>query len=1015
MSSEKLITVVCLIALAEEYEIFQKIFPMKADQSFEENIALEHEVSDENVRLISVLAEQMGSESAHKSAAVSIAKFSPDIFIVVGIAGGISKDVALGDVVVSNQIIDVLQNNKVSNRADASLVFDFAPNFYDIDAELISSFNFFSVHPQYRAKYEDWRLEAGCGLDQISVNSHLSILPKVAIGPVACGPVSTSKQFNEKLKKIHRKVLAIETESGGVFAALSKHKVPSIAVRGISDLADEKKATLESLSEGAVRDAAMRNACCLIKEIIRTARFHAVGLRKKYSPKSGQAEMFNLLAVDKSVINSLEVQIKERLGDLSAEFRNQPDGFYLPTPRVRRLVYDEDFGGSELQDPENLIETLVDNDRVFVNLPRTFPTQTLGWSLAYSLIKQPIGGAIVLPIHVDVDVIRPPRGKLVDSIPEQLRAQAMRPEFTQVFILEGVDFSSKTRARHLLKEIGRAGGKVLVLSRSEGNLADVERFVKEGDFTEFEMAPISFSETAFFLEKTFDMSPQEAEIVAIRLDDTFRKFRLDAHPTYFAGLQEETLAALIEANKRAELIQLAVDGLLSLIVAADKAKLKLSRSTRERFLRRLVLTCTEQKVDEQSLVRIADEFLDEFKFGVSPIEFVRPFLASGLLYFVDDNLRFSHPYLESYLLAQGLRDDPDRAREYFNPSSDFNHYAFDLYCEIGASLDVIEAIRSYADQAIHLGVQVSSGDHAFSDRRLKLTALANKGQLQSYRQGLSAQSKRLSDGQNDIREQKQQMLDARRHVRSEVNERQIVRRDAMPREVRAEFEALDQLSKALMLTATIVGSGSESLDGSTKIELANCVVRVAHKFSDIWTRNRARVDFDQLRTELLDDQKIWKFLEDHEIDGATFEAVKRDIELSLYGAELSSIMEPLSRVLWRVCSIAGVKVLQPVIDEVTTTDAIGEVIAATWLHDVDPIRGKLALKDAMKNYDGAPSLRLLLSSHLLWRVFWHHHKTAGASHFISSVDRMLAPLGMQPSSKRIEQVTRGATRSESNP
>lgn len=1014
MSFEKQITVVCLIALPEEFDIFQEIFPVREDQSFGENIALEHQFGDQEIRLISVLAEQMGAESAHQSAGASIEKFTPDVVFVVGIAGGISKDVALGDVVISNQIIDVLQNNKISTSG-SEINLDFAPNFYDIDAELISSFNFFSVHPQYKSQYNDWRLEGGCQMDKASSGSIESDLPKLLIGPVACGPVSASERFNDKLRKIHRKVLAIETESGGVFSALAKSRIPSIAVRGISDLADEDKAALEKGTAGEVRSAAMINACRLLEQILGTSRLKAVGLRRKYNRENGQKELFNSQAVDKSVINRLEAQIKDRLGELSAEFRNQPDGFYLPTPRVRRLVYDEDFGGSELQDPENLIETLVDNDRVFVNLPRTFPTQTLGWSLAYSLIKQPIGGAIVLPIHVDVEVVKPPKGKFIDAIPDDFRALAMGPEFTQVFILEGINFSSRTRVRHLLKEVSKVGGKVLVLSRTEGDIADVERFVKEGDFTEFEMAPISFSETAFFLERTFAMSPQEAEIVAIRLDDTFRKFRLDAHPTYFAGLQEETLAALIEANKRAELIQLAVDGLLSLIVAADKANLKLSRSTRERFLRRLVLICAQEGVNERDLISIADEFLKEFKFSVSPIEFVEPFLKSGLIYFVDDKLRFSHPYLESYLLAQGLRDDPDKAREYFKPSSDFNYYAFDLYCEIGPSAEVIDGVLKFVDEAISAGVKVSGGEHAYNESQLKLTTLANRGQLRSYQKGLGAQAKRLADGQKDIREQKQRMLDARRHVRSEVNERQIVRRDKMPAEVRKEFDALDDLSKALLLSATIVGSGSESLEGETKVKIAHSVVQVAHKFSDIWTRNRARVDFDEMRSELLNDEKIWQFLEEHDIDGNIFEAVKRDIELSIYGAELNSIIEPMSRVLWRVCSIAGVKVLQPVIEEVQAKDTIEEVIVATWLHDVDPVRGKSALKEAMRDYSGAPVLRILLASHLLWRVFWHHHKTAGASHFISSVDRMLSPLGMQPSTKRIEQVKRGATRSEPKP
>ena len=1009
MSDGKAITIVCLIALPEEFETFREVFPKKADQSFDETIALEHESPADGLQLISVLAEQMGSESAAQSAHISLDKFDPDIVVVLGIAGGISKDADLGDVVVSNQVLDVLHNSKVVENGKGFDV-DFAPNFYDIDAELISAFTFFSIHPNYESDYQDWRLVAGCDLEHAFDTKTDRQFPRLLVGPIACGPVSTSEAFNAKLKKIHRKVAAIETESGGVFAVLSKRRVPAIAVRGISDLADAAKAGLEAKTDGEVRKAAMLNAANLVKLVAKTSRFQAVGLRQKsHSNADEQEELFNEVAPNPSVIHVLENLIKERLSEVSIEFRNQPEGFYLPTPRVRRLVFDDDFESTELADPENLIDTFVENDRVFVHLPRTFPTQALGWSLAYSLIKQPLDNALVLPVHVDIDEIKPPSGKLINSIPEEIRAPAMGPEFTQIFIIENMNFGSRTRVKHLLGEIGKAGGKVLILSRSEGSVAEVESFVREGNFVEFEMAPISFSETAFFLEKTFDMSPQEAEVIAIRLDDTFRKFRLDAHPTYFAGLHEETLAALIDANKRAELIQLAVDGLLSLIVAADKAKLKLSRSTRERFLRKVVLDKQfNGSIKEVALIDLAAEFLKEFKFEVSAIDFVQPFLTSGMIHFVDDSLRFSHPYLESYLLAQGLRDDSARAREYFKPTDDFNYYAFDLYCEIGPDSEVIDAVREYIRETKESAASICGQEHVFLEKNRKLLSLSNEGQLNSYHRGLKAQSKRLFDDNSDLREEKQQILDARRQVRSEVNERQPVRRDKMPKEIKAEFDALDALSRSLLLSATIVGSGSESLTGQVKQGLAEDVVEIGVQFSDLWTRNRARVDFEELRGEMLNDAKLWDFFEANEIDGAKFEGFKREIELSIYGAELNNVLEPMSRILWRICSLAGVKVLKPVIEEVVAKDSIGELIVAAWLHDVDPKAGKLALKGAIGRYKGAPAVRLVIASHLLWRVFWHHHKTAGSPHFLASVDRMLLPLGLQPSQKRLEHAKKGA-------
>jgi adenosylhomocysteine nucleosidase len=208
-------TVAVLLALPEEHEVFQEIFPANGDVSCHRCVCLEHQSPDSGVRLVSILAEQMGAQSAGHSAEIALREFNPDLLVVLGIAGGVSTDLSLGDVCVSNEIIDVLQNNKVSGVGPKTEI-SFAPNFYSVDADLVATFAFLRNHPADRDSYKVWR--EGCaknasaaGLDAESYGES-----KLAIGPIACGPVSASKQFNEKLKSLHRKVMAIETESGGV-------------------------------------------------------------------------------------------------------------------------------------------------------------------------------------------------------------------------------------------------------------------------------------------------------------------------------------------------------------------------------------------------------------------------------------------------------------------------------------------------------------------------------------------------------------------------------------------------------------------------------------------------------------------------------------------------------------------------------------------------------------------------------------------------------------------------------
>lgn len=895
MSSIERKTIVVLIALAEEYEIFAEIFPSSTDVSCERCVCLEHDSGRPDLRLISILSEQMGALSAGNSADLAIREFDPDLVVVLGIAGGVSSDLTLGDVCISNEILDVLHNNKVSEKDGISDI-SFAPHFYSVDAELVSTFAFLRIHPVLKTTYEDWKVLCGVEAERLALGGGGVALPGVQIGPIACGPVSASPQFNAKLKSLHRKVMAIETESGGVFERLANAQRPAIAIRGISDLADADKGLLEHRTKGAARRLAMFNATTLLRAQLSNPRFLDVAARHAERRGQEQGRLFPGPNVAVSIVAELEREAKARLKELSADFRSRPNGFYLPIPRARRISYTDELAGRELQEPENIIDCLRAHDRTIIRLPRTFPSQALGWSLAYSLLRQELDGKIVLPFVVSGNSIRPPKSGLRSAIPEGMRERAFDPEFVQVFIIEEPCFESRSRLKYLTDEIAGTSAKVMVITKSEDNVATVDGFVRENLLVEFELAPISFSETAFFLERTFDMNPREAEAIAIRLDDTFRKFRLDAHPTYFAGLQEETLAALINANKRAELIQLAVDGLLTLIVAADHSKPNLSRTTRERFLRRLVLemAISEGGVDDERLAEMASDFLKEHAFEVGQAEFLNPFFQMGLLYKAGGIINFTHPYLESYLLAQALREQPDCAKDYFDPTHvSFNYYAFDLYCEMGPDARVIAEIKSFADRVLSGAQAVYSNEHIYLEKGRHLTTLSTGKQLAGLTQGLVSTAQKLErpDTDDDVRADKQRILDNKRYVVSEVGNRTPGQAADLPAEIKEEFEILDGLNRALALCSTGVGSGSESLDGVAKRELAQLVLVLGGKFSDIWTRNRLRIDFDQVRLDLLSDERVWKYVEESGADHSDFNSIKSELEMFLHGAEINTILE----------------------------------------------------------------------------------------------------------------------------
>jgi hypothetical protein len=861
--------------------------------------------------------------------------------------------------------------------------------------------------------YNDWRVTAALSDDALALEDAVNPDgPNTHIGPIACGPVVASDVFVSKLKALHRKVTAIETESGGVFSRLTNSNIPAIAVRGISDHADGDKAALEARTKGGARRIAMTNACGVFRMQLANSRFINVAIRHAENKEKGETPLFPVERARENVVSELDQLIRSRLKDLSVEFRTRPDGFYLPVPRARRVEYAEDVAANDVDKPEPLTICLSRHKRVLVRIPRSYPSQALGWSLAHSLIRQPLCEKVTLPFVVQGTAVNPPRDSIHELLPRCLTELNNSDDYQIVVIIEEPVFNNRNRMRFLSESLGKLNAIYLVVTKSEDSVGTVDEFVRENGFIEYELSPVSFSETAFFLEKSFDMSSGEAEAVAIRLDDTFRKFRLDAHPTYFAGLQEETLAALVNANKRAELIQFAVDGLLTLMVAADRSSHPLSRTTRERFLKSLVveMAISVKPLDETKVMKWAAAFLKEKLLPTPTIEFLNPFFEIGILYKSNEGVYFTHPYLESYLLAEALREDPERALFYFDPwKGVFNYYAYDLYCEMGPDHRVVQKVILFGDESLSMASARYPNRHIYLDTANPMTALSGPKQLQLLTSGLMSTAERLeAEGSNaNIRNDKQQILDAKRYVRSEVGNRQPTRTQEMPEDIRLEFDVLDGLSRALSLSATAVGSGSESLGGVDKIRIANQVLELGDKFSDIWTRNRLRVNFSDMRDEMLSDENIWKMVEQFGVEDTKFEAVKSDLQTFIHGFELNHVIEPMGRTLWKISALAGVRVLSPVLNEVSADTPIKDLIRSAWLIDVDPEKGRDAFKRTLADYHGAPVFRIVLANHLSWRTFWHHYKTAGARHFINSARRALRGIGLTPSANRIEQVAKG--------
>jgi nucleoside phosphorylase len=183
--------------------------------------------TDREYRVVVVLLPSMGEISAANAVTDTIARWNPRFVLMVGIAGGIPQnDLDLGDVVVADQIIGY-EYGKVTEDGIkprdrvypvSALLLDRVRNFWD----------------------ESWA-------QQVNVprpDSATRAVSKLFIGPIASGnKVIASTEFRQRLKTRWPKLVALEMEGEGVFAAVFDRPQirNTLVIRGICDMADERK------------------------------------------------------------------------------------------------------------------------------------------------------------------------------------------------------------------------------------------------------------------------------------------------------------------------------------------------------------------------------------------------------------------------------------------------------------------------------------------------------------------------------------------------------------------------------------------------------------------------------------------------------------------------------------------------------------------------------------------------------------------------------------------------------
>lgn len=274
---------------------------------------------------ICCLVDQMGPIPALQATTRLLEFADVKLVVLLGLAGALDKDVAVGDVAVAAEVNEFQANSKAES-VDEGYEVHYSGRHWPLEfaiREAISHFEFSASDA-----YCTWQSSATNDYDNLNIDGKeivCSSSPTLHLGPIASGTVvAASTAFVNEVKRIDRKFVAIDMEAAGVAPAASEriHPLPCLVVRGISDPANETKAELEKQGKGAWRRYCVRNATNFLRNLLLWDGFLlATGLRES---QPGTTET--------NVITELVSHLKDSVGGpwlVGAAF-----GLYSHGPRV---------------------------------------------------------------------------------------------------------------------------------------------------------------------------------------------------------------------------------------------------------------------------------------------------------------------------------------------------------------------------------------------------------------------------------------------------------------------------------------------------------------------------------------------------------------------------------------------------------------------------------------------------------------------------------------------------------
>jgi nucleoside phosphorylase len=988
------VTTIIYTPLMEEYESLQVRFKPEKDINGDSYTGYLSKGKGRESVLV-VVGFEWGNDAAYRVLQEVFRSHTCDLAVCVGIAGAISKDAKLGDVFYSRQVLDLTQRMKQEKVKGVTRI-KYDPEPYSSSEEVAKSLDRSRLSATGVSPYIAWKKACalvnegrlvGINTQALGHPTSYFFAPEGTSGKIAStNMVLADSQAVEDVRECGRKMACVDTESAGFARACCEvANIPHIVVRGISDTADEQKKIAEKDFKNVFRSIAASNAALFLQH-------NLTRMLASIKKNATQCEAVETIDPQGSAIGANEQFIRGELTRRSVVFKTLENEQKMPVPRLRKIgILSE--AESNKRPPEMEIEqVLSENERILVQLPNHYPDAALPWLFGHLLTEASIHGKYTIPVYVKWSEFGPPRNNLDAQLESKGLAFSKNSKaYHIVFIILDARLGSKTKAQFLSQEcVGYENATVLLFpDRNETNV--VENEIEQHFSPEvFQVEGISFASIARYVQSSFGMPIDEAEMVATRLMSTFRNYRLKVHPTFLASIQKDTVLSFIDANQRGELIELAVAGLLSLLVADDPSKVVLRRGTRERFLAQLAVQIYSERInyDELALEKYVEDYAAEMGFDIIPSQFIKGFVDNGIIAFEAGRAEIAVPVIRTYMLAKGLVGNGTSGIKHFDlDQSVFDFATFDLFSEFNSDKFLYAAVSRKLDASIDFFTEkVAKYNTKIEDGKYRSKLLSRTLDFSKMSEDITRSAEQLVEMTSLVSE-KQAKMDVQNEIARSSTAKSIDISD--PDSYQDEHVAITRFLAAVVM----LGAAAEKMIDTDKVEIIKKVLKLVALISTdlltIYSSFDAESAVEEAIASIKESGAITFDDEDAESQFRTY------VEMVTAEWEFNMAAHPIHTILGVLCETGRSNVLLSPLSRSNTETNLEEFFRVSWAFDMDPVGKSNLPRELSKAIGSSPFLRMVFGISTVNRIYWFHHGKTKKEALLKGVNELFKPLSIK--------------------